>query len=156
MTGVTHVCLYIILLVNNFHYWLVGSKKTTFFCKTFLCRTREITLSWRLLFFILMRNDFVIKTIYCPVLSICVYICVSCMCIYMLCVYVVSCFTCNYWDWQLPCHILSPVLRFNKADWIYLRYLHVGGCCTVIGLSYCTVYLLGLRIDIYKYIYIER
>ena len=51
----------------------------------------------------------------------------------------------------------TPVLpRFNGADWIYLQLLTVGGCCTVIRLCYHSVYLLGLRINIYVTKYIER
>ena len=51
---------------------------------------------------------------------------------------------------------LSPILRFNKADWIYLQSLPVGFCCTVIRLRYHTVSLLGLRIYMCKYICIKR
>ena len=53
-------------------------------------------------------------------------------------------------------YCLSPVIRFNMADWIYLQLIPIGVCCTVIRLRYCTVYLLGLRINIRKYIYIEK
>ena len=41
-----------------------------------------------------------------------------------------------------------PILRFNRADLIYLRPLPVGGFCTVIRLRYRAVSLLFLRIDI--------
>ena len=33
ITGSTHVCLYVVLLVNGFHYWLKGIKNTTFYVK---------------------------------------------------------------------------------------------------------------------------
>ena len=53
-------------------------------------------------------------------------------------------------------YCLSPVLRFNKADWIYLQPPPVGSCCNFIRLRYCMVYLLVLWIDIYVNIYILR
>ena len=34
MTGGTRMCLYVVLLVNKFHYWLEGIKKTTYVVKT--------------------------------------------------------------------------------------------------------------------------
>ena len=63
-------------------------------------------------------------------------------------------------------YFLSPILRFNKTDWIYLQSLPIGGIprgtlsyssyqeFTVIRLSYHTVSLLGLRIDKRVSIYI--
>ena len=51
---------------------------------------------------------------------------------------------------------LYTISRFSKADWLYSHLLPTGGFCTVIRLCYCTVYLLGLRIDICMHICIER
>ena len=33
MTGGTFMCLYVVLLVNKFHYWLAGSKRTAYVVK---------------------------------------------------------------------------------------------------------------------------
>ena len=48
MTGGTYMFLTFVLLVNNFHYWLAGSKNTTYVIKYFM---------------LYKRNDSVMKTI---------------------------------------------------------------------------------------------
>ena len=35
LTGGTRMCLYVVLLVNKFHYWLAGSKNTEYVLKTY-------------------------------------------------------------------------------------------------------------------------
>ena len=50
---------------------------------------------------------------------------------------------------------LYPVLSLNNMDWINLQLLPVGGCGTVLRISYHTISLLGLPIDVCKYICIE-
>ena len=41
MTGGTHVCLYVVLLINKFHYWLERGKKKTFVVKTSIMYNRN-------------------------------------------------------------------------------------------------------------------
>ena len=85
MIGVIYMCLSVILLVNNFYYWLAGMEKCNVRCKTFLYCTREITLSWKFLFCMLKINYLVIKLFLELHLNrICAYICVSWICTYMI------------------------------------------------------------------------
>ena len=63
------------LIVSN--YTLVRKVKENICCKTFRYCTREMNLSWKLLFFVLKRNEFIIKLfLYVE----CMYIWVSWIC----------------------------------------------------------------------------
>ena len=120
-----------------------------------------MTLSWKLLFCVLKRNDLFIKiflelylvSIYVEYMYMCVHICI--MNLYArVCKYVCSCFTCYFWDWIWLRHsIYLPYkcLR-RRIDSIYNR-----SPCEVavpLRLSCQMVSRLGLRIDIYICIYV--
>ena len=85
--------------------------------------------------------------------SICVYICVSWICMYMVvymyfCVLLVILGIGNYFIVLFISH------RFNKADWISLKFIPMWGWYIVIILRYPTFSWLGLWIDMCLYIYI--
>ena len=126
MTGGTSICLCVVLLVNKCHYLSTGREKDNVCCNTLLYCTREITLSWKLLFCMLKINKLVIKlffALYC--FSICVYICVSwiftCMVAYMYFMFSLLFLLLT----MTTSLCLSPILRFNKTDWIYLQSHHM-------------------------------
>ena len=62
MIGGAFMCLYFILLVDKCHYWLVRKGEKNVRCKTFLYSTREMTVSWKILFvWVWKRNDCTMK-----------------------------------------------------------------------------------------------
>ena len=68
-----------------------------------------------------------------------------------------SCFPCYYLVVTMTTSLfLSLILRFNEADLIYLRSLHMQGCFTFIRLCYCTVSWMDLHIDICMYICVDE
>ena len=79
--GGTCLCLSVIWLVIKFHYRLSGKKNLRF--KTFIYCTREMTLSWKILFCVLKRNDLITKiyldlylaSIYVEYMYMCVHTC---------------------------------------------------------------------------------
>ena len=66
------ICLAVVILVNKSCYWFQGREKDNFHFKTFQYCTREMTLSWKILFCVLNRNEIIIK-LSCPV-SISIYV----------------------------------------------------------------------------------
>ena len=97
------------------------------------------------------------KTISCPVYTYkCLHMCI--MNVYVRDMYICSLmFSLQLLEFKMTIpYCLSSVTSFNKADWIYLQLPHVVVFCIVIRLHYFMVSSLGLRIDIYKYICIER
>ena len=60
MTGGTFLCLSVVLLVNKFHYWLAGSKNTTYVVKTSLFYKINDPVM-KTLVFVFNRNDLFIK-----------------------------------------------------------------------------------------------
>ena len=80
MTGDTCMCLPVILLVNNFHCWLVETEKYNVHCKTFPHCTREMNMSQKLFFYIkekrlYHKNAFLTLFSYYICLYICIYMC---------------------------------------------------------------------------------
>ena len=105
------MCLSIVLLVNKFHYRLIQKVKYNIRYKTFLCCTREMNISWKLLFYVSKRNYFVTKLSVDPYLVkyiswIYVYVCTylyhkSARKLWRMCI---SSFPCYFGDWQLLNH----------------------------------------------------
>ena len=114
-----------------------------------------MTLSWKLLFCMLERNDLIIK-LFLDLYLVSIYVEYMYMCIHMcimneykwLCIYI---FMFNLLFGSFPILILS----FNNAYQFYLQLLLLWSWCNIIRMRYRTVYWLGLRIDIcmYKCIY---
>ena len=114
------------------------------------------------LFYYVKDNEPHHKTLSCPIFScnVCIiiygYMCVD-MCIMNVyvhdCLYVFSCFPCYLGLIMTASFCWYPLLRFNKACQLYLKFLPLWGLCTVIRLHYRTIYWLGLCIDIYIYTY---
>ena len=76
-----------------------------------------MTTSWKLLFYMLKRNDFVVKNISCPVFSLCVYMCIMNVQIHGICICSFM-FSLKLLGWRMTLSsCLSPVVRFNKVDW---------------------------------------
>ena len=118
-----------------------------------------MTLSWKLLFIMLNRNDLTIKfllALYLVSIYFSIYLYV---CTYMYHEYSYS--WCVYMFLWFPCYLgltvttsffLSPILIFNMTYWLYLKLLPVQDWCTVIRLCDHTVYWLGF-LDWYMYGY---
>ena len=109
--GCTCMCLYVVLLVNNGHYWLVWKVKDNINCKTMLYCTREITLSWKKII-MLNINGLVIKLF--PALYL-VIIYIEYMCVHM-CIMNLHVHSGAYAFSRFPCYlVVFPSYRFNKA-----------------------------------------
>ena len=155
MTRSTCMCLYVVLFVNKFHYWVAGTKRTTYIVKPSLI-VQEKWLCHEYYFCMLKENDVIMKlflTLW--LLSICMYTYASWICVYVVLLYEVSCFTWNFCVDSDYVILLYPALSFNKADWFYLQFLPVGGFCTVIRIRYLVFSLLGFWMYICMYIWIS-
>ena len=133
------MCLTIILLVNKFQYCLVWKVKYNVCYKTLRHFTREMTLSWNLLFCMLNINDLLIKLfIFLYLVSIYVWIYLY------VCTYVYHGNVCTWWFICIFMFFLlfgienycidlfTPIVRFNKAYWFYLESLPKWGFRSVI------------------------
>ena len=110
----------------------------------------------KLLFCVLKRNNFVIK-LFLALYSDSIYVEYMYIFVHMFimnihinaCEYVFSCFPC-YWGWKMTSSFwLSPILRFNKAYWLYLQSLLLWAFCNFLSHD-----LLNVVVDWYMYVYV--
>ena len=117
--------LFVILLVNKCHFWLVRKGENNVHGKTFLYSTIAMTLSWKLLFWLWKRNDCITKNISALVI---VYIYSN------ICKYVGAYFTvtCTY-----VCYMCMLIFPIEGRVIIHLHHYKTW-CCG------CLFYLLTL------------
>ena len=116
-----YMCLSAVLLVNTCHYRLVGMEKDNVRYKTFIYCTREITLSYKILFCEVKRKDHAIKrflalylgSIYVEYIYIFVHMCTMNLHV-SLCEYLFLCLPCYLGSTMTMELCSSPILRFNK------------------------------------------
>ena len=127
------MCLSVILLFNKCHYWLVWKVKENGRCKISIYCKREMNLSWKRLLITLNKNDLIIKIflelclviIYDEYMYMCIHMCI------MKCIHIFM-FSLLFLGLKMTTSFfLSPILRFNKAYWFYLKLNPMQGNCTV-------------------------